>query len=161
LLLGLLPLPATAYGAGELDPPFGSGGKVLTDFGGYDGATDVAIQPGGKMVTCGFSYRSANDSDFALARYNRDGSLDPSFDGDGRVVADCGGADVAIAANMEADDKIVAAGDSTAGGGVNFALARYNRDGSLDPSFGSDGKVLTDFGGADLGRDVAIQADGK
>jgi uncharacterized delta-60 repeat protein len=59
---------------------------------------------------------------------------------------------------VEASGKIVAAG-----GNLDFALARYNPNGTLDLSFGSGGKVLTDFGSGseDLGRAVALQPDGK
>jgi uncharacterized delta-60 repeat protein len=140
---------------GSLDPTFDGDGKVLTDFGGFDFALGVAIQTDGKIVAAGFAGAGANPSNFALARYNADGSLDPSFDGDGRVMT-------AFGVAIQADGKIVAAGRSYAGARpFDFALARYNPDGSLDPSFDGDGRVLTGFGGDESAFDVAIQADGK
>src|SRR5438874_2198299 len=101
---------------------------------------------------------------FALARYNRNGSLDRSFGGDGKVATHFakksreGAESVAI----QADGKIVAAGD-TYQSHDRFALARYNPNGSLDCSFGGDGKVATHFASMsdDNADSVAIQADGK
>ncbi len=125
-----------------------------TDFGGGDYGADVAVQADRKIVVVG-----GTGSDFALARYNADGSLDSSFDGDGKLTTDLGGggdggADVAV----QADGKIVVVGGSTGG----FALARYNADGSLDPSFDGDGKRTTEFGGSGgTANGVALQPDGK
>jgi uncharacterized delta-60 repeat protein len=148
--------PAAAA-AGDLDTSFDADGKVTTDFGGFDGAADVAIQPDGKIVAVG----SATGGNFALARYNPDGSLDTSFDGDGKVTTDFGTSDQAFGVAIHPDGKIVAAGSAH---GEDFVLARYNRDGSLDTSFGVDGKVTTDFGGGVVGGGasaVAIQPNGK
>src|SRR5205085_6356209 len=99
---------------------------------------------------------------FALARYNSDGTLDATFGSGGKVTTVFGtnGA-VALALALQPDGKIVAAG-VTASSTSNFALARYNTNGTLDTSFGSGGKVTTNFsGGNDYARGVAIQADGK
>jgi uncharacterized delta-60 repeat protein/uncharacterized repeat protein (TIGR01451 family) len=151
-------LPGAAVAApGALDPSFGSGGEVTTDFGGSDGAQAVAIQSDGKIVAVGGTF-SFPSGDFALARYNADGSLDPSFGSGGKMTTDFGGFDAASAAVIQPDGRIVAAGRSGSG---DFALARYNADGSLDPTFGSGGKVTTDFGGFDAAFGVALQADGK
>ena len=102
----------------------------------------------GKIVAAGYAYPSASPPDFALARYNSDGSLDTTFSGDGKVVTDFASlADGTNAVAIQSDGKIVAAGYTTGSSGDNFALARYNADGSLDTSFGGgDGLVTTDFG---------------
>jgi uncharacterized delta-60 repeat protein len=149
---------------GSLDTTFGTDGKVTTDFGSQDSAGSVAIQADGKIVVTGVSIQPGTGYDFALARYNTDGSLDTTFDGDGKVTTDFGfsydyGMDLAI----QADGKIVVTGWSIQPGtGYDFALTRYNSDGSLDTTFDGDGKVTTDFGfSEDLGPDVAIQADGR
>jgi uncharacterized delta-60 repeat protein len=161
-LFGLLTLASVAHAAGELDPSFGGDGKVVTDFGpGADLAQGLAIQADGKIVAAGETFRGNDDFDFARAHYNPDGSLDPTFDGDGKVVTDFGGFDAAHAVAIQSDGKIVAAGDA---GTVDadFALARYNPDGSLDPSFDGNGKAVTAFGADDdIAESVAIQADGK
>src|SRR6266536_6144139 len=154
LVAAALPGAAVAA-AGALDPTFGIGGEVTTDFGGSDSAQAVAIQSDGKILAAGLS----GAGDFALARYNADGSLDPSFGSGGKVTTDFGGFDLALGVALQSDGKIVAAGQG--GSSFDFALARYNADGSLDTSFGSGGKVTTDFGVFDAATAVAIQRDGK
>jgi uncharacterized delta-60 repeat protein len=162
---------------GSLDTTFGSGGIVTTEFGGYDSAEAVAVQPDGKIVAAGHggSGLGGGTGDFALARYNSDGSLDTSFGSGGKVTTSfpLGGiyapsASVAGIA-IQSNGKIVVAGRAQVkhGNGKNaaidydFALARYNSNGSLDTSFGSGGKVTTNFAGDDYGNALAIQADGR
>jgi uncharacterized delta-60 repeat protein len=161
LVIGLAS-PAAAP-PGDLDPTFDGDGKVTTDFdSSTDQANGVALQADGKIVAAGLAIVSGN-FDFGLARYNTDGSLDITFDGDGKVATDfAGGLDQAIGVAVQPDGKIVTAGHATVSGTSDFAIARYNPDGSLDSTFDLDGKVTTDFGGdADEGYGVAIQADGK
>ena len=147
---------------GALDATFSGDGKQTTDFGPFnDGAGDVAIQPNGRIVAAG-TVSGGTGSNFALARYNPNGSLDPSFSGDGKQTTDFGGGDGASGVAIQADGKIVAVGETVRGSGRSFALARYNPNGSLDPSFSGDGRQTTDFpGDSDEADDVAIQADGK
>jgi uncharacterized delta-60 repeat protein len=150
--------------AGELDTCFGNGGKVTTKISaGLDWARGVAVQTDGKIVAVGASNQSGA-SDFGVVRYNTDGSLDMSFDGDGKVTTDFAGrTDLAVDVKIQADGKIVVVG----GSGEYFALARYNPDGSLDTTFDGDGKVLTDIGAPPmppnywLFNSLEIQADGK
>jgi uncharacterized delta-60 repeat protein len=145
---------------GDLDASFGGDGRVVTDFGAIDIANGVAVQPDGRIVAAGGRITMAA-SDFALARYNPDGSLDPSFAGNGTLRTSFGGEEVATAVAIQPDGRIVAAGEASDGDG-KFALARYDPDGSLDTGFGGDGTVLTDIGGGDDGANaVAIQPDGK
>ncbi len=151
--------PAATAAAGDLDGTFGIGGKVTTDFVGA--ARGIAVQPDGKIVTAGATLGVTLD--FALARYNPDGSLDATFGTGGKVTTDFAGSnEQAFAVALQQDGKIVAAGTTGNGTGSDFALARYNPDGSLDATFGTDGKVRADFaGGADQAFAVAIQPDGK
>src|SRR5262245_12222163 len=153
---------------GTLDDGFGTGGRVITDFAGSDDAAEsVALQPDGKIVAAGFA-RASTSYDFALARYNDDGTLDSSFGTGGRVTTDFGGFnDTAFAVAVQADGKIVAAGSAIVPNTfTDFALARYNNDGTLDASFG---KITTDFTAAtpevlktgDTAFAVAVQPDGK
>ena len=158
---------------GSLDTSFGNGGKVTTAFfGDSDDASDVALQDDGKIVVAGSTFNNVDSSwDVALARYNPDGSLDTSFGNGGKVVTDySGGDDEARAVAIQQDGKIVAAGvnrqpppGENEPSNYDFALARYNTDGSLDTSFDGDGKVTTDFdsGLADYANAVAVQQDGK
>ncbi len=136
---------------GGLDAGFGTRGKVATAFdngGRSDEAQAVAVQPDGKILVAGSSDQGTSGYDFALARYNPDGTLDASFGRGGRVTTDFGrGADKAHALLLQPDGKIVLAGDSAQGAtGSDFALARYHADGRLDSSFGNGGKVLTAIG---------------
>ena len=86
------------------------------------------------------------------------GDLDPTFSGDGKQISDFGRGSGATAVALQGDGKIVAVGRRRRG---DFVVARYNPDGSLDPSFSGDGKLTTDFEGADGATDVALQGDGK
>ena len=150
--------------AGKLDLTFGIDGLVTTDFGSTsDGAGSVAIQADGKILVTGTTVPPGAGADFALARYNSDGSLDTTFGTDGKVTTDFGSQDSAGSVAIQADGKIVVTGVSIQPGtGYDFALARYNTDGSLDTTFDGDGKVTTDFGFSyDYGMDLAIQADGR
>ena len=151
---------------GTLDRTFGVNGKVRTDFtSGFDSATGVAIQADGKIVVVGQAgaYYNYRDTKFALARYNSDGTLDASFGGDGKAMTKFSlGFESATGVAIQADGKIVAVGTAGQNFDNKFALARYNSDGTLDASFGGDGKVRTDFSaGWDGASGVAVQADGR
>jgi uncharacterized delta-60 repeat protein len=151
---------------GVLDSSFGGGdGAVATGFSNLiDYASGVAIQADGKIVASGSACQCGNEIiyNFALARYNADGSLDASFDGDGKVVTDFGLDENAPDVEIQENGKIIAAGTFCChSGDSEFALARYEADGSLDPNFDFDGKVLTDFGGSAEGHAVGIDANGK
>lgn len=147
----------------ELDPSFDGDGRKTTPIGtGNDAVRRVLVQLDGKYIVGGTSHNGSNN-DFALVRYNQDGSLDPSFSGDGKATVDLGSSnDDLRAVALQADGKIVAAGTRISGSARDFAVVRFNADGSLDSSFDGDGVVLTDFASSlDEGRSVAIQVDGK
>ena len=147
--------------AGDLDTSFSGDGKQMTDFGfgADDGASGVALQSDGKIVAVGTARGGATGNDFALARYNPNGSLDPGFSGDGRRRTSFGGDERALDVAIQANGKIVVVGRG--GPTDGFALARYSPNGSLDPSFSGDGKQTTDFVESNGASGVAIQADGK
>jgi uncharacterized delta-60 repeat protein len=136
--------------AGDLDSSFGTGGKIATDFGALGSAANaIAVQGDGKLVIAG-TIVLPTGNDFGVARLNTDGSLDKSFAGGGVVTDFFGGDDRGFAVAIQPDGKIVAAGTATtAKGGYDFGVARYNTDGTLDTSFGAGGKVTTDFNGKD------------
>ncbi|MEZ4706807.1 MAG: clostripain-related cysteine peptidase [Caldilineaceae bacterium] len=150
--------------SGTLDSTFAGDGIVTTDFnGGNDTAYVVELQSDGKIVVVGEATNGANGLDVAIARYNSDGSLDTSFDGDGKVITAFGpGADRFPVIAVQRDGKLVVAGGTDNGGNTDFALARYNSDGTLDTSFDGDGKVTTPLGaGEDQIYDMLIQPDDK
>jgi uncharacterized delta-60 repeat protein len=144
---------------GSLDPSFSGDGKQTTNFGEFDLARGVALQANGKIVTVGGA-----GGDFGLARYNPGGSLDTSFSGDGRQTTDFlfGAGDSASDVAIQANGRIVAVGLASGGAtGQDFALARYNPNGSLDTSFSGDGRKRTSFGAFDIAHGVALQGDGR
>ncbi len=125
-------------------------------------ANAMALQRDGKIVTAGDAVVRGVVR-FALARYRTDGTLDPSFGGNGKVTTRIGpSVDVATSVAIQRDGRIVAAGASSTGTGYDFALARYDSTGRLDPTFGVKGRVTTDFGhGEDVAFDLAILPDGR
>ena len=149
---------------GALDPVFDGDGTVTTDFGLGDSVSAIAFRPG-YLVAAGISSQLPPSGHFAVARYRLDGSLDPMFDGDGKVAVNFGARsaycrDLAV----QPDGKIVVVGaiEPDSSSGFSFALARFNQDGSLDPSFGTGGLVITDLGGPNDGAQaVALQSDGR
>lgn len=151
-------VPAAA--GGDLDPAFGAGGTVTTLFPDGSFARALAIQPDGKIVAVGAAAGSSVTGEFAVARYETDGSLDPGFGEGGMVTtAIAGGGDEARSVAIQPNGGIVVAGTD---GRERFAVVRYLPDGTLDPRFGSDGIVRTDLtSGDDIGFDLAIQPDGR
>jgi len=156
---------------GSPDAGFGTGGIVVTSFPGQGSyAFALALQPDGRIVVAGtdfvaFSTGESSNTDFALARYLSNGTLDPSFGSGGRVVTDFGARnDDAFAILVQPDGRLVAVGSAIQPGQVqDFAAARYLANGTLDGSFGTGGKVMTDFGAAgfDQARSAVLQPDGK
>jgi uncharacterized delta-60 repeat protein len=149
-------------GAGDLDPSFGIGGKVVTDFeGSFDRARAVAVQPDGKTVAAGAAGVPGGGLRFGVARYAVDGQLDPSFGNGGRVTIGFGGlADEATGVAVQPDGRIVVGGTSNFG---RIALARLNPDGSPDTTFGSNGTVVVDAptGSSEQLAALALAPDGK
>jgi uncharacterized delta-60 repeat protein len=146
-------------------PGFDTDGIVTTPIGNdSDQANAVVLQPDGKIVTAG-STNDGGNYEIAVVRYNADGSLDLSFDTDGKVVTSVGrDDDLGYAVALQPDGKIIVAGASKSSkkGNYDIALTRYNTDGALDTTFDGDGKLTADIArGDDYGRAVAIQSDGK
>lgn len=148
---------------GRPDSTFGTDGLLTTAVGeSNDLATAVALQSDGKIIAAGWSSKDT-DNDFALVRYHADGSLDASFDTDGKLFTAIGSGDDRIyAIAVQSDGKIIAAGYTAAGEDKDFALVRYHIDGRLDESFGRNGLVTTSLGsGDDRIYAIALQDDGK
>ena len=149
---------------GTLDASFSGDGKQATDFfGGADKALAVAIQEDGKIVAAGSAADPNNSYDFALARYNTNGTLDNTFGGDGLVTTDFfGGDDFGHDILIQPNGKIVVGGSARNGDLDDFALARYNTNGTLDTTFSGDGKQTTAFGIATASATaIAIQSNGR
>jgi uncharacterized delta-60 repeat protein len=150
---------------GSLDASFASGGKLTSSIN-TSPSGGLVIQADGKIVLGGWVNGGKTTAyDFALARYNANGSLDTAFGNGGVVTADfSGGYDRIRALAIDGNNNIVAAGvtGGTAAASHNFAVARFTPSGQLDSTFGNGGKVTTDiFGNWDDCYALAIQADGK
>jgi uncharacterized delta-60 repeat protein len=124
----------------------------------------VAIDAAGRIVAAGSSDPDYPNSGFALARYNPDGSLDTSFDGDGKLTTPIDGAPYAVARSLVIgpDGRIVAGGWGTTDHGEAFVLTRYNVNGSLDSSFSQDGKLMGAVGNSpNYANSIALDAAGR
>jgi uncharacterized delta-60 repeat protein len=155
---------------GFLDVTFGGDGWVTTDFyGSADVAFELMLQKDGKIVLVGYTniVRDGKyETDFALTRYHPDGSLDTNYGDNGKVSSDFLFYDMARAAVMQPDGKVVAVGEVDVDTDVSkpsrFVVARYNLDGSLDASFDLDGWLLTDVSQYDdEGKGITMQPDGR
>ncbi len=154
--------------AGALDTSFGSGGTVTTDIEtGFGDAITRLILQGSNIIAVGSSNNSAADKDFALARYTSAGVLDTTFGSSGKTKTDFGtNGDGATAVAFFSDGRLLVAGTSSTlvsniPTSSDFALARYSADGVLDTSFGTNGKVTTNFNVLDAITSVVFQSDGK
>ena len=149
---------------GALDTSFNGSGVVSG--AGLSNVQGLVIQPDGRIIVVGVSF-NGSDSDFAIARFTTDGSVDTNFGTNGQVVTDFGATDdFCHDVALQADGKLVVSGyrDVGAGGPSEFeyALARYDADGSLDAAFGSGGKVTTALGtNNDWSVYLTLQTDGK
>ena len=150
-----------AVGPGDLDTTFNGTGVVTTSIDGST-AFSVAVQPDGKIVAAGQSF-SQGRSNFAVARYESDGNLDLTFKGTGVVTTPISSTfDFNPYLAIQPDGKIVLAGASGMSDKADFAVVRYESDGDLDPAFNATGIVTTSItAGADVGRSIALQPDGK
>lgn len=162
VLFVLIFVPTIFANPGDLDTTFGvTGGYKVSDFLGlqsYETVNDVIMQSDGKIIIAGSITPAVNLTDFLVARYNIDGTLDTAFSGDGIFTLDFGGADEVHAIALQSDGKIVAVGE-WGSSGSNFVF-RLNSNGSLDTTFGGGtGRVQVVAGKA---VSVAIQpSDGK
>jgi uncharacterized delta-60 repeat protein len=148
---------------GLLDTSFGSGGE-LTLPGVFVGE-GLALQGDGKIVLAGSATVGtfpASSTRFALMRLKADGGPDTSFGTAGTVNTAFTVGAAAAGVTLQRDGKIVAVGTTVLSVNPNFIVARYNADGSVDGSFGSDGNLSIDFFGfTDIGENVLVQPDGK
>jgi uncharacterized delta-60 repeat protein len=154
-----LAVPAAAA-PGDLDTGFGTGGSVFTAPGTNNTAAGVVVQGDGKLVTAGWA-QVAGVFEFAVERHNADGSADASFGTAGTVLTTIGTSAAASKVALQSDGKLVVAGSATVSGASQFAVARYNTDGTLDGTFGTGGVVTTPVGTSDTANAVVVQPDDK
>jgi uncharacterized delta-60 repeat protein len=159
-------LNVSALRPGDLDPSFGSGGKVYNLPANFMPAEDVAVQADGKLVLVGSTFGPDQTQDFAVVRLNANGTPDNGF-GTGGLVGipfDTNFNEMAVAVVIQADGKIVVAGSVQLGSaGWDFGIVRLNTNGTTDGTY-NGGKVkvgVNTSGGDDFVFDMALQADGK
>ncbi|WP_018615049.1 Ig-like domain-containing protein [Segetibacter koreensis] len=149
---------------GSVDLSFNKNASHQVSFENGLFPSSVAFQRDGKILITGSTGgdRPENSRDFALMRYNKDGTLDSSFNEDGKLTTDFGFNDFANSVAVESNGKIIVAGGTTGTNNWDFALARYNSDGSLDKSFYRGGKEVgyVPVGIGSL-NSIAVQSDGK
>lgn len=146
---------------------FGTNGKgtvtaAVPNFYGYE--SSLALQADGKIVVAGTTYDDYNNinENLVVARFNGDGSLDTAFGGTGIVITDLGNNENGNDLVIQPDGKIVLVGKIYDPNFSDLLLVRYNSDGSLDNTFGVNGKIISNFGNTpDSGNGLAIQTDGR
>ena len=155
--------PPTLLANGALDATFAGDGTLSLEIGVGEGAAQaLAIQPDGKFIVAGWSDSGGGNFDFSLLRSNPDGSLDATFSGDGRQVVSLASIDQAFDVALQTDGKIVVVGSSQTGGNADLMVMRFAADGSLDPTFSSDGLLTQALSAVnDTASTVAIQSDGR
>ncbi len=144
---------------GNLDRSFGVRGKVFTALGNARNKIySIQLQSDGKIVAAGATNMNGND-DVVLMRYNTDGTPDESFGADGKALLVIDGSDeAAYSVKIQADGKIIVAGDRRLNGDADFFLARFKRNGTVDSGFGTDGIVISNIGTADdTIKSIALQ----
>ena len=148
---------------GTIDLSFGTDGWVFASIEDRkSGGSDVAVQTDGKIVVVG-TYNNGSNDDFIVTRYNQDGTIDLTFGTNGVTIIPVGPTfDVAICVAIQDDGKIIVAGYVIGTDSNDFGLARVNSDGTIDSTFGTDGRVITPIGDQqDYLTAIKIQSDGK
>jgi uncharacterized delta-60 repeat protein/LPXTG-motif cell wall-anchored protein len=146
---------------GTLDATFGTNGITVTSFGTSESAKSVVIQADGKILVAGYSDAVNTISDFAVLRFNANGILDTSFGTNGITTTNLGSYDTGYSMALQADGKILVAGQTGPSNASNFAIVRYAANGTLDTSFGTEGITTTDLGGLDLASSMVVLPNGK
>jgi uncharacterized delta-60 repeat protein len=143
---------------GGLDNTFSGDGRQIVSLASIDQAYDVALQADAKIVVVGSS-QTGDNADFMVMRFTADGSLDPSFSGDGRLAQTLSAvSDTASAVAIQTDGRILVAGTS----GSNYAIARFDSQGNPDPAFDAEGFYTGSFGNnTSSASAMALQEDGK
>jgi uncharacterized delta-60 repeat protein len=154
---------------GTLDPAFGVGGRVTTEFPTHpqwSEAAAVAEDSAMRVIAAGHVLDPddvATTIAMAVSRYRVNGQLDVGFGTDGRVVVEFDMVSQAQAVVVDDQDRVIAGGCVLVPGfkAQGFALARLNTDGSLDESFGEDGRVVTPIDGSGCINDLAIDTEDR
>ena len=161
---------------GKSDTTFSNDGVVTTSVGKIEGQTinssiseikSISVQKDEKIIACGYCTNGVSGGaiakDFALVRYNSDGSVDSTFGNDGIVMTSISNLDdIGYSVKVQDDGKIIAGGYTNSDDDEDYAIVRYNSDGSLDSTFGTNGITVNNFGtAANIIKSILIQEDGN
>jgi uncharacterized delta-60 repeat protein len=146
---------------GTIDATFGNSGRTTSSIGNRDFIKAMALQPDGKIVVAGYVYTDATGyaTNYCLARYDANGTLDSSFGAAGMIIMDINESDESSAVKIQPDGKIIFTGLSSNLNSESYTLTRLMPDGSMDLTFGNTGMISGDYAG--MGKCLALQADGK
>jgi uncharacterized delta-60 repeat protein len=146
---------------GTLDTSFGTDGMTIVDLGEWEAGYAILAMSNGEILVAGNS-QSYPESSSVLAMFHSDGTLDTSFGDDGTTVVNVSsGYNVILGLTLQSNGQILACSCAYQDGYSNVGLTRFNADGTVDTSFGTDGTTLTTFDSWDVGSDVAVLADGS
>ncbi len=168
---GICSVPATGFDGcverllptGAIDTDFSIDGKTefrIAPGTNADRVVSIAIGPDGLIVAAGYCDMGATGSDFCIARYAEDGSLDPTFSDDGIAsVAVGGGAATDVSYDVRAleDGRIVMVG----GCNSDLCMVMFRSDGTLDTNFSGDGVATLNVGTSDAAWSIAPSIDGR
>ncbi len=150
---------------GSIDFGFGIGGQMTSNFAtSNDRIMGIVVRPSGKIVAVGSSSTNGAVHQFAIAQYESYGFIDNSFGNNGKVTTDFADKHLAYGTSVLLlnDNKIIVGGYAyNLNSEPDFAAVRYEINGSIDSTFGTFGKIISDFGSIDYARSMAIQPDGK
>jgi uncharacterized delta-60 repeat protein len=146
---------------GSLDPSFGNGGITITDIGSTNDYLNAIVITTDNKIIVGGSTLVNGQGQFVLAKYTAAGIPDNAFGNHGIITTSFDFSSSISSLALQADDKIVATGSVYTNDGGDFALARYNADGSPDLSFNSAGKTISNFGFLDVPSSVVVNSNGK
>lgn len=141
LLVLLLASSSAGAAPGDYDPTFDGDGYLQTEELDTQLGTAVAVQPDGRIIVVG---RGPDDNGFAVARLEANGSFDMSFGVNGVAIASLGYRGAATAVTLAPDGKIIVAGSAFVPIAQQFAIARLDANGNVDPTFGTGGATVTD-----------------
>jgi uncharacterized delta-60 repeat protein len=163
--------PPVMAGAGALDTSYGQAGVAVADFGTFNNGTVVdkatglgmAVLPDGRVVVVGTGFDPTGaTTDIVTARFTGDGALDSTWGSGGKAQFDFGKSETGDGAVLQPDGKLLVVGDTMGtGGNSDVLVTRIATNGTLDPTFGSNGVIHPDFEDYEFGRAIALQPDGK
>jgi len=143
--------------AGSIDSSFGTNGKASAFFSNGLAYGGGVRQADGKLIVTGFT-----NGDFAAARFTESGTLDSTFGTNGKSIISIQANDIPYGCTLQPDGKLIIVGTTTLDySDYNFAAIRLNTNGTLDSTFGSNGKTIMSYPGNNEAHAVIVQSDGK